>query len=233
MDLFETAKSVPLPEIADRYGLQTTRKGRRIYCLCPFHPDTHPSLLLNTEGEYAGLYFCSSCHAKGSAIDLVMKLLGLDAKGSAERIVNDFCNGKYDRSDPEAKTQAKKYSDAVNKILRSASFTKSVWNAHFKMIHDAELAEQARLDELEKNLEAGTDLPEEESRIYFSNVAIWHEEKTSDLAVTDLIEDLEKQKDFNRLARYLSEIKSETMTVYDSLLNMDNETGSNYVRGLR
>ena len=230
MDLFETAKSVPLPDIADRYGLQTTRKGRRIYCLCPFHPDRHPSLLLNTEGKYAGLYYCSSCQAKGSGIDLVMKLLGLDSRSSAERIVNDFCGGQYGKSDPEEKDHAKKYQNAVSKILGSASFTQTVWNAHYKMSRDAELTEQERLDDLEKS---GHDLTEEDSKLYFSSVKDWNEEKQSDLAVSHLIDDLIEQKDYERLARYLMKIKDETMTVYNSLLNMDTETGSHYVRGLQ
>ena len=48
-----------------------------VKCLCPFHPDTNPSLSINIE---KGLFLCRACGETGNAIQFVQKKYGVDFK---------------------------------------------------------------------------------------------------------------------------------------------------------
>lgn len=48
--------------------LPVSRKGRNHVCLCPFHDDTNPSMVISEEKQ---LYNCFSCGAKGDVIGFV------------------------------------------------------------------------------------------------------------------------------------------------------------------
>lgn len=62
-------RALPIESVAERLGLRVSR-GR---CLCPFHDDTRPSLMLNRSKN---TYHCFVCGTGGSGpIDLVMKYL--------------------------------------------------------------------------------------------------------------------------------------------------------------
>lgn len=47
----------------------------RSWAICPFHSDTHPSLLCYPDGKG---FYCFACATGGDAIDLVKKLYGYD-----------------------------------------------------------------------------------------------------------------------------------------------------------
>lgn len=230
MTLFETAKSVPLLDICQKYGIQTERKGRKTFCTCPDrnHPDVHPSTLLNLEGQ-VNTFKCMSCGAKGSAIDFVSLLYGLTAKESAQKIVDEFCGGKYDKGSADEISEAQKQRNQIEKVLKSAHFTKTVINAHYKMIRDAELSENERLDQIEKE----RDLTEQESMTFVENTKYWHEQKQSDEASVTVIDTLIEKQRYKDLYEYLKRVKNETMETYYSLLAMDEASGSNYVRGIQ
>jgi len=70
MDSFEIQKlrALPIEGVAARLGLQVTRHK----ALCPFHPDSHPSLTFNVARNS---YRCFVCGQYGGVIDLAMKLL--------------------------------------------------------------------------------------------------------------------------------------------------------------
>lgn len=62
-------RALPIESVAERLGLRVSR-GR---CLCPFHDDTRPSLMLRRDRNS---YHCFVCGTGGSGpIDLVMKYL--------------------------------------------------------------------------------------------------------------------------------------------------------------
>lgn len=75
-------ESVSAEDAARAYGLQIGRDGKT---LCPYHPDHHPSMSFR-----GGRFRCWSCGASGNAIDLTMKLLGVDALGALRRLDADF-----------------------------------------------------------------------------------------------------------------------------------------------
>ena len=55
--------------------MKLTRRGRNFVGLCPFHKEKTPSFHVSQEN---GRYYCFGCNEKGSVIDFVMKLEGLE-----------------------------------------------------------------------------------------------------------------------------------------------------------
>lgn len=51
--------------------------GPQLKCICPFHPDSNPSLDFNME---KGVYFCHACGAKGNMTTFLSKVTGKDKK---------------------------------------------------------------------------------------------------------------------------------------------------------
>src|SRR5262249_54188855 len=70
----QAARTLPLDELAERFGLEVRRCGRTLLARCPFHDDRHPSLRLDL-GK--GLWHCFPCGIGGDGIALVMRLRGL------------------------------------------------------------------------------------------------------------------------------------------------------------
>lgn len=84
MNIFDQAKqAVSAEEAARMYGLNPDRHGR---ILCPFHNDHDPSMKVYPEDRG---YYCFSCHAAGSVIDLVMQLFDLPPVDAAKKILKD------------------------------------------------------------------------------------------------------------------------------------------------
>ncbi len=82
MNVFDAVKeAVTARQAAEFYGLKVGRYGM---ACCPFHDDKHPSLKLDKR------YYCFGCGAKGSVIDLVANLYGLDPTHAALKIAADF-----------------------------------------------------------------------------------------------------------------------------------------------
>lgn len=61
------AKAYPLEEVFKRYGLEP-RYGQY---LCPFHPDSHPSMSIDRR---TNRFKCWSCNASGDSIDFVQRM---------------------------------------------------------------------------------------------------------------------------------------------------------------
>ena len=113
--LFQRCRGIDPAMVARDAGITVTRKGNRNYCLCPFHAEGTPSLLLDERGSwhcfgcgrggdtaafYAGLYGVGPISA---ALLLRQKYLGEAAKqwGSAgqgqreEAAMQPGSNGSY------------------------------------------------------------------------------------------------------------------------------------------
>lgn len=59
-EMIEKARNYPITDLIE---------NKKNFCLCPFHDDHHPSLYLRKN-----FYYCFSCNAHGSVIDLYMHL---------------------------------------------------------------------------------------------------------------------------------------------------------------
>lgn len=101
----EIRERVPAIDAAHHYGLQFDRSGKK--ALCPFHNDRHPSLSFYKTG-----FRCFACGASGSSIDLTMKVLGLDLKGAAARLNDDFHLNLDNHSTAAERDAARKVQDA-------------------------------------------------------------------------------------------------------------------------
>ena len=83
MSVYQKIKSaITVRQVGVMYGMEPDRRG--MVC-CPFHSDNHPSMMLNDT-----YYYCFGCGANGDAIDLTAKLLDLNPRQAAEKLVNDF-----------------------------------------------------------------------------------------------------------------------------------------------
>lgn len=63
--------SLKITEVAKNYGLKV-KKNKSI---CPFHPDTDPSLSFS---DAKNVFFCHGCHTKGDLITFIKKMEGLN-----------------------------------------------------------------------------------------------------------------------------------------------------------
>ena len=97
-------RDIPIEGVAERLGLRVTRHK----CLCPFHPDTHPSLSFRVSKN---TFRCFVCGASGGTIDLVMRHLNLDFK-TACRWLADEHNVIIDEWKPAQKEEVQRAFDA-------------------------------------------------------------------------------------------------------------------------
>ena len=80
----EIKQNVTMREICEMYGIAVSRGG---FALCPFHADKKPSMKVY-DGKRG--FCCFVCDTKGSVIDFVMRVFGLDFKSAAYKINTDF-----------------------------------------------------------------------------------------------------------------------------------------------
>ena len=57
-------------EIAEEYGVELKQVGDRLMAVCPFHPDTKPSMILYLE---TNSWFCFSENIGGDVFDFIAK----------------------------------------------------------------------------------------------------------------------------------------------------------------
>lgn len=82
-------EQIDVPRLLSLLFIEAKKKGRAWEANCPFgkHVDKHPSWSIREEPgtKRNGKHWCFSCHTGGTAIDLVMHVLGLSLGGA-----NDF-----------------------------------------------------------------------------------------------------------------------------------------------
>ena len=67
--LFQRCRGIDPAMVARDAGITVTRKGNRNYCLCPFHAEGTPSLLLDERGSW----HCFGCGEGGDVFSFIMK----------------------------------------------------------------------------------------------------------------------------------------------------------------
>lgn len=121
------------------YGMELSRDGKK--ALCPFHNDQHPSLSF-----YRGGFKCFACGASGSSLDLTMKILGLDLKGAAARLNEDFHLG-LDREPTAAERDAARKVQNARKMFND--WKERMLNQLDAAIRVASLADPADMTDAE------------------------------------------------------------------------------------
>lgn len=92
-DTFDTAalNAIPFSHVAEKLDI-VKRNGSHMVTTCPWHEDTHPSLVLY-ENNGENHCYCFACQQGGSVIDYVMQHEGLDFKGACAMLSSDFRTG--------------------------------------------------------------------------------------------------------------------------------------------
>jgi hypothetical protein len=67
----QAARSRPIAEVVQQYGIELRRAGRELVGRCPFHDDHRPSLRVDPA---RGLWYCFPCDIGGDAIAFVVQL---------------------------------------------------------------------------------------------------------------------------------------------------------------
>lgn len=84
-ELFRKVKEgVTMQQVAESYGLKPDRRG---FCLCPFHPDKHPSLKLYPDGRG---FYCFTCGAGGDPITFVARYREISNTAAARELAAMF-----------------------------------------------------------------------------------------------------------------------------------------------
>lgn len=65
---------LPIDQLVGEY-CQLHKKGRQLKCVCPFHNDTHPSMLVSPE---KGIAYCFACNSGGDIFSFYQKIEGVD-----------------------------------------------------------------------------------------------------------------------------------------------------------
>jgi len=73
----EVRKKIDIVTLFAHFGIRLSKKGKNYVGLCPWHPDTNPSLSVTKE---KGQYHCFSCHESGDHFTLVEKMKGCGFK---------------------------------------------------------------------------------------------------------------------------------------------------------
>jgi DNA primase len=80
---------VSLIDEMERNGLTLIKSGRRLKCVCPFHSDSDPSMIINIEGDIE-TYKCFGCAKKGSVIDFIMDYRKISLSGALDYFKNNY-----------------------------------------------------------------------------------------------------------------------------------------------
>jgi DNA primase len=112
--------------------VKLTRRGRHHIGLCPFHKEKTPSFHVSME---TGRFYCFGCHEKGSVIDFVMKLEGLEFPEAirvlAERIGIDIGEVAADSAAARASRDASRTKQGLYDIAQiAASFFETQLRKH-------------------------------------------------------------------------------------------------------
>src|SRR6266849_2714482 len=70
----EIRARLPIVQLVAQY-CQLTRKGRNFVCLCPFHNDSRPSLLVSPD---KGIAYCFACQSGGDIFSFFQKIENVD-----------------------------------------------------------------------------------------------------------------------------------------------------------
>lgn len=82
-------ETVPVHEYI-RTCVTVKRQAGKYWALCPFHGDTHPSMVIHPRRGF----FCHTCNASGSVIDFAMMYHRLDFKDACDQIAGAMGLGR-------------------------------------------------------------------------------------------------------------------------------------------
>lgn len=111
MSLVDRIKLIPIESVIEQYGIEVRSSGRNSKAICPFHPDTNPSLVIFKDKNS---FYCFSCNKGGSVIDFVMLSENCDFRKSIEILRTKFGIANDGSGDYAPDQLDKVLSDSIN-----------------------------------------------------------------------------------------------------------------------
>lgn len=111
-EILRLKERIRIEDVLSHLGISLTKKGRRLYCLCPFHDDHHPSLSIDTEKNF---YYCPVCHEHGDGVTLMMKVNNLSYIDALKQIASIYGMQLHEVTDDISIAQ-KKHQDFMEQI---------------------------------------------------------------------------------------------------------------------
>ena len=120
----EIKSKVNLVDEMEKHGLTLMNSGtNRKKCVCPFHQDNDPSLIVNTQDEEEWFY-CFGCQKSGTVIDFIMEINQVPLSGAIKYFCDNYSldfDGNIDISNLVIRTVNKKIRIPVASYFRKCS----------------------------------------------------------------------------------------------------------------
>ena len=132
MDPINEIKSrLSIEDVVARY-ITLKKAGKNLKGLCPFHDDTHPSFIVNTEQNFA---WCFACQNGGDifafvqkmegidfpeSVQLIAEIAGVDSKEFSEKFLKNQTPEKIEENKIKNK-QKKEYSERLREVLEETN----------------------------------------------------------------------------------------------------------------
>mgnify|MGYP002822487793 CR=1 FL=1 len=117
--VFEIKARLPIDELVGQY-CTLHKKGKHLKCICPFHNDTHPSMLVSPD---KGIAFCFACNSGGDIFSFYQQIEGVDfrqaLKDLGEKTGVDVKDVQTDNVKKDVKDRLRECLDAVQKFYVS------------------------------------------------------------------------------------------------------------------
>lgn len=110
----EIKMRLPIEQLVAQY-CQLTKKGRNFVCLCPFHNDSKPSLLVSPD---KGIAYCFACRSGGDIFSFYQKIEGCDFSQAIKELADKAGVRLPER--PSAGAVKKDEKDRVRECLHAA-----------------------------------------------------------------------------------------------------------------
>jgi DNA primase len=111
--VFEIKARLPIEELVGQY-CALSKKGKHLKCVCPFHNDTHPSMLVSPD---KGIAYCFSCNSGGDIFGFYQKIEGVDFRQALKDLGEKT---GVDVSDVKQDTVKKDVKDRLRECLEAA-----------------------------------------------------------------------------------------------------------------
>ena len=124
----EIKMRLPIEQLVAQY-CQLVKKGRSFVCLCPFHNDSHPSLLVSPD---KGIAYCFACRSGGDIFSFYQKIENCDfpqalrelAEKAGVKIESQASAGSIVKKDE--KDRARECLEAAQRLYREHLQTSSL-----------------------------------------------------------------------------------------------------------
>lgn len=110
-EITEIKARLPIEQLVAQY-CDIKKKGRNLVCLCPFHNDSDPSLIISPD---KGIAYCFSCQSGGDIFSFYQQIEGVDFSTSVRELADKV--GIELKKDPALSSHTKSEKDRLRNAL--------------------------------------------------------------------------------------------------------------------